>query len=131
MYVKKRFNKKELILKKTEKRGNIMKKLNEMEKAEKSEGMEYCIVRTDRAGVFAGYIESKNGQEAVMRNVRKLWYWDGANAVEQLAVDGTNNPRNCKFTVTVDKIELTDVLQIIECTKKAKESILGVMEWRA
>ena len=59
----------------------------------------YYIVRGDRSGVFFGQIAGRNGQEVELRNVRKLWYWDGACAVEQLAVDGVTAPANCKFTV--------------------------------
>ena len=48
----------------------------------------YYIVRADRAGVFFGNIKERNGSEVTMTNVRRLWYWDGACAVEQLAVNG-------------------------------------------
>ena len=34
----------------------------------------YKIVRTYSAGVFAGEVESRKGQEVVMRNARRLWY---------------------------------------------------------
>ena len=30
--------------------------------AQKMDGMEYCIVRTYSAGVFAGYVEKRNGK---------------------------------------------------------------------
>lgn len=33
-----------------------------------------------------------------MRNVRRIWYWEGANTLSQLAVDGTQLPDKCKFT---------------------------------
>ena len=46
---------------------------------------EYKIVRTYSAGVFAGYIEARNGQEVVMRNARRLWMWSGAASLSQLA----------------------------------------------
>jgi len=58
---------------------------------------EYKIVRTYSSGVFAGYIESRNGQEVVMRNARRLWYWIGAASLSQLAQSGTTDPKNCKF----------------------------------
>ena len=38
-----------------------------LQMAPKLDGMEYCMVRTHSAGVFAGYIESRNGKEAVLR----------------------------------------------------------------
>lgn len=99
-------------------------------KAEKLEGMKYCIVRTYSAGVFAGYVENRKGKEVVIRKVRRIWYWDGANSLSQLAKDGTCEPDNCKFAVEVDKIEVTEAIEIIECTEKAKESIQGVPEWK-
>ena len=99
--------------------------------AEKLDGMEYCIVRTYSAGVFAGYVESRNGQEAVIRKSRGLWYWDGACGLSQLAVDGTSKPQNCKFTVVVDRRELIQVIEIIPCTEKAKKSIEGVVIWKS
>ena len=99
-------------------------------KAEEYEGMKYCIVRTYSAGVFAGYVESRNGKEVVIRKARRIWYWDGANSLSQLAKDGTCEPDNCKFAVEVDKIEVTEAIEIIECTLKAQQSIGDVPEWK-
>ena len=99
-------------------------------KAAELDGMKYCIVRTYSAGVFAGYVESRNGQEVVIRNVRRIWYWDGANSLSQLAKDGTAKPKNCKFAVEVDKIEVMQAIEIIECTEKARKSICEVSEWK-
>lgn len=36
------------------------------------DGMKYCIVRTYSAGVFAGYVGSRNGKEVVIRNARRF-----------------------------------------------------------
>ena len=66
-------------------------------KAEKFDGMEYVIVRTYSAGVFAGYLEKRNGQEVILRQARRIWYWDGAASLSQLAEEGTKRPENCKF----------------------------------
>lgn len=90
----------------------------------------YYIVRGQSSGVFFGKVRERNGQEVVLVNVRKLWYWDGACAVEQLARDGVSLPRNCKFTVTVAEMTITDAIQIIPCTDAAKKSISGVAEWK-
>jgi len=107
-----------------------VKKGSENKQAETLNGMPYCIVRTYSAGVFAGYVESRNGQEAVIRNSRGLWYWDGACGLSQLAVDGTSKPDNCKFTVVVDKRELVQVIEIIPCTEKARKNIQAVSIWK-
>jgi hypothetical protein len=90
----------------------------------------YYIVRTFSAGVFAGYIESRNDQEVVMTDARRLWYWDGAASLSQLAMEGVSNPENCKFPCIVKNIELFQVIEILETTKKAQKSISDVKIWQ-
>ena len=91
---------------------------------------EYKIVRTYSAGVFMGIVESRNGKEATLRNARRLWQWAGAASLSQLALDGTSNPSACKFPAPVDKIELTEVIEMLSLTEKAKKSIDGVAVWK-
>lgn len=104
--------------------------LIEERKAEMLDDMEYCIVRTYSAGVFAGYVEKREGKEVTLRKARRIWYWDGANSLSQLAVDGTLKPENCKFAVEVNKILVLEAIEIIPCTEKARLSITEVEEWK-
>lgn len=90
----------------------------------------YVIVRTYSAGVFAGELESRKGQEVVMRNARRLWYWDGAASLSQLAMEGPSKPENCKFPCEVDRVELLQTIEILDVTPKAQESIKGVKVWQ-
>jgi len=93
-------------------------------------GREYSIVRTYSAGVFAGWIDSDHkGADGVVYDARRLWYWDGAASLSQMAVDGTSAPSNCKFPCKVDRVKLTNIVEIIPCTDKAKKSIEGVQVW--
>jgi len=92
--------------------------------------MEYCMVRTYSAGVFAGYIESRNGTEVVLRHARRMWWWEGAATLSQLSTDGTSAPHKCKFQVAVDKVILTEAIEIIPITEKAKKSIEEVPVWK-
>ena len=89
------------------------------------------IVRCNRAGVFYGEIVSQNGQEIEMRDVRNLWYWNGAATVMQLAKEGVSNPNDCKFSVPVESMVLLEAIQIIPCTEEAVKSLDGVKPWRA
>ena len=98
--------------------------------AESLDGMPYVIVRTYSAGVFAGFLESKNGQEGVIRKARRIWYWSGAASLSQLAMSGTSDPDNCKFPEIVDKIELTNIIEVLHCTDKAQKSIGEVKIWK-
>ena len=90
----------------------------------------YYIVRADKAGVFAGNIKERNGSEVTMTDARRLWYWDGACSLSQLAVDGTKKPNDCKFTVTVPEMTILGVIEIIPCTDIAEQTIKAVREWK-
>jgi len=90
----------------------------------------YYIVRADRAGVFAGNIKERNGGEVTMTNVRRIWYWDGAASLSQMAIEGVKKPQNCKFTVTVPEMIILGVIEIIPCTDEAEKNIKGVPEWK-
>lgn len=88
------------------------------------------IVRGDKSGVFFGTLAERNGREVKLSNCRRLWYWDGAASNFQLAVDGVSMPTNCKFTVTIDEIEILDAIEILPCTEKAIKSIENVTTWK-
>lgn len=90
----------------------------------------YVIVRTYSAGVFAGFLELENGQEVTLTNVRRLWYWDGAASLSQLAMEGTSKPKNCKFPCEVERIKLFQTIEIIDVTEKARLSIKEVEIWK-
>jgi hypothetical protein len=88
------------------------------------------IVRSDRAGVFFGTLTKKEGSEVQLSNARKLYYWSGAAAVEQLAIDGVANARDCKFTVVNEEITVNNYIQILTCTEKAIINLENVKEWK-
>jgi len=100
------------------------------EKAVSYKGLKYVIVRTYSAGVFAGYLQKKTGQNAIVLKARRLWYWDGAASLSQLAVDGVSKPENCKFPCEVESVELDQVIEVLPVTKKAQESIASVAIWK-
>lgn len=93
--------------------------------------MPYVIVRTYSAGVFAGYLKSRDGKEVVLTDARRLWYWAGAASLSQLAVTGTSRPNDCKFPVPVPSVTLTEAIEILDVTPAAKASIESVPVWRS
>lgn len=103
--------------------------LKNFKKADELEGMEYIICRTYSAGVFAGYLQERNGQEVILRKARRLWYWSGAASLSQLAMEGVKKTDECKFPCEVDKVELMQAIEIISATKEAQESINNVKIW--
>lgn len=89
------------------------------------------IVRCDKAGVFFGEIAGRNGNDVIMKNVRKLWYWEGACAVEELALHGVLYPNECHFTVWIPEMIVTEPAQIIPCSDQATISLGSVPTWEA
>ncbi|OFW37680.1 MAG: hypothetical protein A3J29_06305 [Acidobacteria bacterium RIFCSPLOWO2_12_FULL_67_14b] len=91
----------------------------------------FVIVRTYSAGVFAGVLESRAGQEVVLTAARRLWYWSGAASLSELAVRGTSKPKQCKFPVAVARVELLQAIEILDVTPEARASIEAVPVWSA
>lgn len=87
------------------------------------------IVRTYSAGVFYGILEKRDGKEALVKNARRIWYWDGAASLSELAMSGTSKPQNCKFPEPVSEVLLTEVIEILSTTEAAQKSIEGVPIW--
>ena len=96
-----------------------------------TDGLPYVICCTYSAGVHAGYLQSRDGKEAKLLNARRLWYWDGAASLSQLAMDGVSKPENCKFPCEVTDIVLTEVIEVIPCTEKARVCIKNVKIWQS
>lgn len=90
----------------------------------------FVIVRTYSAGVFAGVLESRAGQEVVLTAARRLWYWSGAASLSELA-RGTSKPKQCKFPVAVARVELLQAIEILDVTPEARASIEAVPVWSA
>lgn len=90
----------------------------------------YHIIRGDRSGVFFGEIAERSGREVTIRNCRRLWYWDGAASLSQLALEGTKKPGGCQFTVTVPELTVLDAIELIPCSEEAVRSIGKVSAWK-
>ena len=69
-----------------------------------------------------------NGLNVRLANARKVWYWDGAAAVEQLSQEGCND--SSKITVAVPELVVADAVQIIPCSDKAIANIEAKAEWK-
>lgn len=88
------------------------------------------IIRAYGAGVFYGTLNEVEGNTVELTQCRRLWYWDGAASLSQLAAEGVKRPENCKFTVVVDSIVILNVIEIIPATDEAQKSIEDVRVWK-
>ncbi len=90
------------------------------------------IIRCAYAGAFYGTLAEFDDQTktAEIHDCRRLWYWEGACSLSQLAVEGTKKPKDCKFTLYVPSMQVIDVIEITPCTEKAIKSIESVAIWK-
>lgn len=108
--------------------------LNEKDekKEETKSNDNYVIIRTYSMGVFAKYLNKKSTETCkILNNARRIWYWDGAASLSELAMKGTSKPENCKFPCAVDEVQLTSTngFEVLKVTDIAKKSIEGVKIW--
>jgi hypothetical protein len=86
------------------------------------------IIRCDRAGVFFAGIAERRGDEVDLVDARKIYYWRGAAAVEQIAMDGVSD--QSQLTVKVPSMTVTQAIQIIPCSEKATKVLEAIREWK-
>lgn len=87
------------------------------------------IIRTDRAGVFYAGIESRNGQEAVLTDARRIHYWQGATECIGIALHGLGS--GSKVTEAAPKLTVLGVIEEIPCTDKARKCLDKHPAWKA
>ena len=91
----------------------------------------YVIVRCRDAGVHAGEYVRHSGREVVMTNSRRIWYWKGAASLSEIAVHGCKYPGECKITLAVPRLTLTEACEIIECLPEGEKFLREVAAWKA
>lgn len=85
----------------------------------------YVIARCYSAGVHAGEVVSVDGDNAVLKDSRRLWNWKAADgvALSGLAQHGMAKSSGSKIDTKNPEIYLTGVCELIPCAKGVKETI--------
>ena len=98
--------------------------------AEMKDCLSLCIIRTYSAGVFYGWVDRSDKSEArTIYNSRRVWYWDGAASLSQLANDGSKRPSNCKIAQIVGETDLMNIIEVIPVSESAKTILDGIKVW--
>jgi hypothetical protein len=107
--------------------------IKEKETSFNENGLKYVLIRGDRSGAFAGFLKEKSedSKRVILTKSRRLWAWYGAASLSQLAIEGVKRPKECKFPCEMHTQEITDVIEIIDCTEQAFNSIKSVPVWSA
>lgn len=84
----------------------------------------YVICRCYSAGVHAGVLVSQDGDQAILKDSRRLWSWknNGGIALSGLAVNGIDASQS-KIDAELAEIALTGVIETIPVSKKCENSI--------
>lgn len=85
---------------------------------------QYVVVRTYSAGVHVGTLLERNGKEAVLINARRIWSWKGANSLHEIANHGVK--AGSRVSEPISRIELTEVIEVLSATDKAKQALESV-----
>ena len=98
--------------------------------AQETNGMKYVIVRSRDSGCHAGYLKEDNETSLILVNSRRLWYWNGACSLSQIAMDGIGDKQSSKIAMVLPEIKIVNYCEIIPATQTAKESIESCKVWK-
>jgi len=84
-----------------------------------------AIIRTYSAGVWFGTVAEKDGNEIIITDARRLWYWKAAKSISLSAVANFGvDQKVSKITAPVSSVWL-EAIEIIPATDDAIKSIEG------
>lgn len=78
----------------------------------------FVLIRTINAGVHFGTLEEREGQEVRLSEAQRLWSWQGALSLSEIAMIGIKM-NGSKISVPVDEIILTQAIEIIRISSKS------------
>jgi hypothetical protein len=84
----------------------------------------YVIVRCRDAGVHAGVLESTDGRACILTEARRLWYWKvkgSGDFLNAIALAGVHP--DSKLSAPVERINLTENCEILQCSDEAERVI--------
>jgi hypothetical protein len=88
---------------------------------------QHVVVRTFSAGVHIGELAAKDGTNVVLKSARRLWKWNGAFTLSEVATAGIYK-HGSRMAVAIPVIELTQAVEIIPTTEAARATFDGVHE---
>lgn len=71
------------------------------------------IIRTYSAGVHIGEVIERVGKEVKLRNARRLWSWQGANTLNEVALYGVDRSMSRISEIVPGPIEITEAIEVI------------------
>jgi hypothetical protein len=90
------------------------------------------LIRTYSAGVHFGELHNTSDDLKVvhLKNTRRIWKWDGACSLSQIALEGVKNASDCKFSVEIPDNVLTETIEILPISETALTNLQNVPVWK-
>ena len=87
------------------------------------------IARIERSGVFHGTLDHIDNDIMRLKNARRIYYWNGALSVTDMAAKGITGG---KVTIPVSTVEFMSdkVVELNECSDDATKSIETIKPWK-
>ena len=86
---------------------------------------EYVIIRTYSAGVWAGFLKEKVKNEVYLTEARRLYYWSNIEGISLSGISLNGLKREASKICAPVPIVWLEAIEIIPCSKQAKESIVN------
>ena len=84
------------------------------------------ILRCNASGVFLADLADKQGQQVFARNAYRIFCWEGAFTLSEVSQTGIS--AGSRVSQPMPQIEISDCIEVIPVTDRAKESILNYVE---
>lgn len=100
--------------------------------AETLDGKPFVVVRSSTASPFFGYLENEDttNKTVTLVKARRIYEWQGAATLSQLAEEGTTKPDKCKFPQAVSKVRISNVHELYFATEEARKNLESVPVWK-
>jgi len=89
-----------------------------------------AIIRTYSAGVHFGEIEEKDGNEVILKNARRLWYWKAKESISLSGVAVHGLDSKSRVAPAIDRIWL-EAIEIIPVSDDVANNIEGQPDAKA
>lgn len=87
------------------------------------------IARIERAGVFYGTLDYIDNEIIRLKDTRRIYYWNGALSVTDMAAKGLTGGR-ISIPVTTVEFMSDKIVEINECSDEATKSIEAIKPWK-
>lgn len=90
----------------------------------------WVVIRSNDSGGWLAKVEEwVTHDAAVLVGARRIWSWEGAATLSELATEGCS--KSSKMPAPVDRVYVTGICEAIEATDRAVARIAEVPLWSA